>query len=258
MKKITLLLLVIPCLLQAQYTLSESDVDFEGGEILEYLNETEKNIIIPNIIGGTAVTAIGSDAFSNINLTSIRLPNSITTIGDYAFSDNSLTSLNLPNELLSIGWGAFSNNILSSIDLPNSVTTIGGNAFLGNSFISFTLPTTSIQGLVYTWTDDAFSNYISGDLVIDLDLSYTLDNITNLLFSSEKVVFFYPNPSVDFIRFNEILYQLKIYNSTGILVKKFRDHQQIYNISDLKIGSYLLEAKTEDGTNFQSKLIKNQ
>ena len=80
-----------------EYTLQLSDVIFSNGEITDYTNATEKNIIIPDNFDGVAVTSIGEDAFQNNQLTQVSIPSSVTSIGKNAFSDNTgLTSFNLP------------------------------------------------------------------------------------------------------------------------------------------------------------------
>ena len=80
-----------------EYTLQLSDVTFSNGEITDYSNTIEKNIIIPDNFDGVAVTFIGENAFQNNQLTQVSIPSSVTSIGKNAFSDNTgLTSFNLP------------------------------------------------------------------------------------------------------------------------------------------------------------------
>jgi len=55
---------------------------------------------------GSAVTSIGSSAFSSNSLTSVVIPNSVTSIGNYAFYGNSLTSVTIPNSVTTIGSSA--------------------------------------------------------------------------------------------------------------------------------------------------------
>ena len=80
-----------------EYTLQLSDVIFSNGEITDYTNTTEKNIIIPDNFNDVAVTFIGENAFQNNQLTQVSISSSVTSIGKNAFSDNTgLTSFNLP------------------------------------------------------------------------------------------------------------------------------------------------------------------
>jgi len=70
---------------------------------------TLAEVVIPNEIHGTPVTAIGSNAFDG---------------------NQAITSVSLPNSITEIGWAAFRGNTrLTSVTVPDSVTSIGGQAF---------------------------------------------------------------------------------------------------------------------------------
>ena len=97
--------------------------------ITKYINNDILDVVIPSNINGKQVVAIGNDAFRNLGLTNIVIPNSITNIGISAFRENYLTSVTIPDSVTSIGNGAFENNQLTSVTIPNSVTSIGNDAF---------------------------------------------------------------------------------------------------------------------------------
>lgn len=89
-------------------------------------------LVIPESVGGQAVTAIGDYAFCNReDLTHITLPNSVTSIGEAAFSDcYNLAQITLPDNLTSIGNLAFCTcDSLTEITIPDGVTSIGDWAF---------------------------------------------------------------------------------------------------------------------------------
>ena len=75
--------------------------------ITKYINNDILDVVIPSDINGKKVVAIGNDAFRNLGLTNIVIPNSITNIGISAFRENYLTSVTIPNSVTSIGSGAF-------------------------------------------------------------------------------------------------------------------------------------------------------
>ena len=87
-----------------------------------------------------SVTTIGQGAFSDNILTSVIIPNSVTTIGEYAFSNNNLTSVIIPETVIEIGNYAFFHNQLPSVTIPESVTIIGQGAFSKNKLTSVTIP----------------------------------------------------------------------------------------------------------------------
>ena len=108
--------------------------------ITKYINNDILDVVIPSDINGKKVVAIGNDAFKNLGLTNIVIPNSVTSIGSDAFENNQLTNVTIPNSVTSIGSGAFYGNKLTSVTIPNSVTSIGSGAFYGNKLTSVTIP----------------------------------------------------------------------------------------------------------------------
>lgn len=68
-------------------------------------------VIIPQMLDGYTVTAIGDSAFDRktekYKSCSVTLPDTIKSIGAFAFRDTKVTSINLPNSLEDIGKGAF-------------------------------------------------------------------------------------------------------------------------------------------------------
>lgn len=118
---------------------------------------TNGGLIIPAAIpyGGTnlLVTSIGSEAFSQLDVTSVFIPDGVTDIGSTAFGFcfsltnvvlgagviniesyafgycPKLASINIPNGVASIGDSAFQEcPSLTSINLPDTVTNIGSMA----------------------------------------------------------------------------------------------------------------------------------
>ena len=88
---------------------------------------------------GNGVKTIEHGAFWNNQLTSLTIPPSLTAIKDYAFNNNKLTSLTIPPSVTAIGDSAFAVNKLTSLTIPPSVTAIGDSAFAVNKLTSLTI-----------------------------------------------------------------------------------------------------------------------
>ena len=80
--------------------------------ITGYSGASDENIIIPQMVDGYTVAAIGDKAFykdgknKEIGI-SVTLPETVQSIGDFAFWNANVTSINLPDGLESIGKGVF-------------------------------------------------------------------------------------------------------------------------------------------------------
>jgi hypothetical protein len=141
--------------LQSKYTLTIDDVVFSNGEITDYLNTNEKDIIIPDNFEGVAVTSIGELAFDNSQLISVILPNSVLSIDSSAFTTGELAAITLSNSLISIGSYSFSGNKIDSVIIPNSVTSIKEGAFVGGQLKSVKISTsaTKIENLAFAYNE---------------------------------------------------------------------------------------------------------
>jgi hypothetical protein len=99
----------------------------QGGVLVNY-SGTERNIVIPDNLG---ITAIGDNVFENSMLLSAVIPEGVINIGSCAFKNcKHLVSVTFPNTLKTIGIEAFYwCEALTAIDIPNNVTTIERSAF---------------------------------------------------------------------------------------------------------------------------------
>ena len=68
-------------------TYNPSTFKFLKGEIQGFANNSARvtELVIPNTIWGIPVTSIGKEAFKNMGIISVVIPNSVTTIGQEAF-----------------------------------------------------------------------------------------------------------------------------------------------------------------------------
>ena len=94
--------------------------------------EPKGELVIPDKLGGCAVTGIGAWAFHECgNITSVAIPAGVMRIADGAFADcGELTRVAIPVGVTSIGEEAFARcRWLEDVVLPFGVTTIEEYAF---------------------------------------------------------------------------------------------------------------------------------
>lgn len=87
------------------------------GHISNYRYDTVANAVIPETLGGYAITGIAGGAFREKRLTSVVIPAGITDIGDWAFYGNALTSVTIPESVTTFGYGVFLGNQPNRADL---------------------------------------------------------------------------------------------------------------------------------------------
>lgn len=94
----------------------------------------QKQIVIPSLNKGKAVTAIADHAFEDYpDLKSVLIPDSVTSIGARAFAScTSLLEMVIPDSVTSIGSAAFSGCLnLVSVTIGSAVTNMGDGVFSG-------------------------------------------------------------------------------------------------------------------------------
>jgi hypothetical protein len=123
-----------------EYQLDEAGT---GISISKFVNNSAKDVVIPDTIEDLPVTTIGSGAFdSNSSITSVVIPATVTTIEDGSYNSEwdftrgafcncvSLTSVTIPASVKKIGAYAFySCDALASVVLDRGVREIGNYAF---------------------------------------------------------------------------------------------------------------------------------
>ena len=150
MKKKYLLFSVVfflAALLFAQITFAETEEtsDFEllqnrfGGITVIAYKGTDKNVVIPETIGGLPVTIIGNKAFYRKELAAVTIPHTVVTIEPLAFAENQLESIDISG-CVSIGYEAFAGNQISKLILSEHLSSIGPRAFIDNKLTAITLP----------------------------------------------------------------------------------------------------------------------
>lgn len=110
----------------------------------------EKEVTIPEEIGGVPVISLGCKLFVNSMIVRIVLPDTIVELGEECFKGSkNLCEVGLSSKLKSIGANCFSDCInLSAMLLPDSVKEVGNSAFYASGIqrISFSKNITEIPG----------------------------------------------------------------------------------------------------------------
>jgi hypothetical protein len=139
--------------------------DFEinpDGTITKYVG-WDAAVVIPETVNGIQVTAIGNNAFSRNDLTSVTIPNGVVSIGEEAFSPNNLTRVTIPDSVTSIGERAFARNQLTSVTVPGNNVIIGSSAFANNRLASVTIPGNNVIIRTQAFSDNPLTSITLGN-----------------------------------------------------------------------------------------------
>lgn len=121
------------CKALASIKVAEGNTVFESRDANAVIESATNTLLIAckKTVIPTGVTAIGTEAFVNLDIEEISIPGSVKTIGDNAFNScHNLTEVVLPEGLETLGNAAFhSCSGLTLVELPKSLRTIGGWAF---------------------------------------------------------------------------------------------------------------------------------
>ena len=109
-----------------------SNFEITSTGVLKKYFGTSKNVVVPKVVHGKEVTAIGDNCFKGTAVESVAIPGHIKSIGNYAFADcKNLTSVTFLDKTVNVPIGDFafySCSKLKKIDLPIT-KTIGASAF---------------------------------------------------------------------------------------------------------------------------------
>lgn len=95
---------------------------------------------IPSEFDSKKVTVIGEEAFANITIKDVIIPNTVSTIKEKAFYRSNIQNVTIPNSVREIEKEAFRENKLESIIIPNSLSVINKFVFTSNELRHVTIP----------------------------------------------------------------------------------------------------------------------
>jgi|GEM_PF-1790991 len=104
----------------------------EGSVAITRYKGSERDVVIPRMIEGKAVTAIAAAAFLDCShIKSLIIPDTVYYIGPYAFKGcRELSAVTLPDHLNYLGDSAFCGcHALESVSLPDSLSLIASDTF---------------------------------------------------------------------------------------------------------------------------------
>ena len=114
--------------MDSKQTEYEGSVTEDGEYIIELVDTTEENIIVPDKINGATVVEIGDHAFTGEKtVKSITLPDTVRWVDSYAFSEcTDLEKVDLGSGVEYMGDLVFSYcSSLTTLSIPEGTTTIG-------------------------------------------------------------------------------------------------------------------------------------
>ncbi|MFD2115211.1 InlB B-repeat-containing protein [Paenibacillus yanchengensis] len=191
MKKIGTLLLVMALLLVPFNNMPVYADDLSGDfyyienadttsvTITGYTETAPRNhVVIPQMINGKKVTAIGDEAFQNKSIQSLELPDGLVSIGKRAFLNNLFTMLEVPGSIKSIDEEAFQSNGLTSVTIHDGVEKIGRSSFAKNKLTTLSIPNSVIE---------IEAGAFQGNLIASLALPNNLVEISDSSFLNNKL-----------------------------------------------------------------------
>lgn len=134
-----------------------NDVNVQGNDVEKLFNYVIKDdgieiqsfngfgtdiLAVPNEISGLPVVGIGEEAFANLEVTEVFVPDSVRYIDDKAFKRcKQLRKVKLSQVLYRLGEEVFAECVnLNAVNLPNSLLRMGENCFSQVGITSVTIP----------------------------------------------------------------------------------------------------------------------
>ena len=141
---------------------------------------TQGAVVVPAMLGGCPVTAIGAYAFYQMTgITSLEIPEGVEEIEYYACRGcTGLESVSLPSTLKTMGNGIFTGCVkLEAGFIPDSVTSMGRDIFWGcqsMTSVKFSANVTSLDTMT-CYNCDSLTNAVIPEGVTSIGISAFLD-----------------------------------------------------------------------------------
>lgn len=123
-----------------------SDFTYDGATITGFSEqglkrlEVSKDVNLPEkSLDGTTITIIGKEAFRNMGIESVIIPETVTTIEDFAFNNNKLSKIDLGNNLKNLGTSVFGVNEITKVTIPANIGEVPGGLFTMNPITELTI-----------------------------------------------------------------------------------------------------------------------
>ena len=125
------------------------------------------DVIIPAYINGMPVEIIGTRAFFNKGLTSIKFPETLKIIEDGTgvegtFEYNHLTEVVFPDSVTYIGFDSFSSNPITNVKLSKNITKIISYSFCTGNLTTIDIPdgVTRIESYAFRYNPNLKTVYL--------------------------------------------------------------------------------------------------
>ena len=121
-------------------TVASGNTKYDSRNNCNAIIETATNTLIAgtvNTVFPSDVTAIGERAFSQVDITTMDIPEGVTSIGEEAFYNcEALTEVTIPNTVTTIGLSCFAScSKLLTVTIGTGVTTIANGLFSSSQFV---------------------------------------------------------------------------------------------------------------------------
>lgn len=156
----------------------------EGVQIVSYdVKKCGTDPVIPRYIERKQVLAIGSGAFEEQRLSSVKFPEGLVEIGTGAFSGNFLMLVDLPSSIEVLWRASFYNNHISELTLSENLKILWRSAFNENRLTKVELPEGLQEVGMYAFRKNNLTSVSFPDSLQKIgDYAFWKNNLTSVSF----------------------------------------------------------------------------